>query len=425
MRGLPDRTSLRILSSTSDTKLRRVGIRVGLAAGAIVLTLVLLEVVLQIAAAFVDREPLSPRGDAGERAIKVLCIGESTTHGFGHTSYPAVLQRILDERFPQHSFEVINAGLPGTNSRWLTGEVPRLLEEHDPDVVIAMMGVNDEVYFVDVEETTTLQLLLLRSRVYKLFRLLLTNTQRQFEYEPPEEDVNRRHYRQYGRRYIDIRPRLLADPTQVIPELESLIVMAKGAGAPGPDGSHVIPADYWHIYEIANRYIVEALVASGREAEAERVLRESIQLHPKNVRFRRRLVWFLDVTGQPAARDSAQKDLEEVQSSARLRVTSASWHALARMLAERDVSLVALQYPMRDKALLEEMLVEFPGVQFVENVDNFERALASEGWDGVFIDRFAGDFGHATELGNSLIAERLFDEVFLPRFGETAAGSSQ
>ncbi|KHK01821.1 SGNH/GDSL hydrolase family protein [Desulfovibrio sp. TomC] len=57
-----------------------------------------------------------PRPAADSRpALRVLCLGDSFTYGVGvndEQTYPALLQIYLQERFPDRSVEVINAGIP-------------------------------------------------------------------------------------------------------------------------------------------------------------------------------------------------------------------------------------------------------------------------------------------------------------------------
>lgn len=389
-------------------------------------TLVLLELGLQVAALFVSGAAIPPgSGSAGD--VRVVAIGESTTHGFGQTPYPTLLQKLLDERLPGTSFEVINAGLPGTHAPYLSSQIEDVLAEHRPDLVIAMMGINDEVYFTDteqVDELPTWQILLLRSRVYKLFRLLWTNADRQIEEEvAPElreevEDVA--HLRAYRRRYGEAKAIWVKDPARAVAEFDDVIAMARAVGRERDDGTLQISGPYWHIYEISQRRASEWYVENGDSDEAVRRLRETISLHPESARFRRRLIWILESEGDVEAAAEEKESLAALGRSARLRVTAASWRQLLRALRAADVRLVALQYPLRDVEVLRTMLDGADDVIFVENVENFQRALSDHEWNDVFIDRFAGDFGHSTKLGNTLIAENLMDEVFVPLYGASS-----
>ena len=53
---------------------------------------------------------------------------------------------------------------------------------------------------------------------------------------------------------------------------------------------------------------------------------------------------------------------------------------------------------------------------FVENEQAFRQVVLEHGYDGVFRDRFAGDFGHWNQVGNRLVVTNLVETVFDPMF---------
>jgi hypothetical protein len=50
--------------------------------------------------------------------------------------------------------------------------------------------------------------------------------------------------------------------------------------------------------------------------------------------------------------------------------------------------------------------------------ESFRGAVACFGCEGVFRDRFAGDFGHWNRVGNRIIVSNLIETVFDPLFGD-------
>lgn len=81
-------------------------------------------------------------------AIKVLCIGESTTAWGGQSSYLEILGDLLNQAHSELKFSVINKGLPGTTSSYILHELGKNLDIYQPDIVIVMMGINDRMpYF--------------------------------------------------------------------------------------------------------------------------------------------------------------------------------------------------------------------------------------------------------------------------------------
>ncbi|HIE72366.1 MAG TPA: hypothetical protein EYP98_20590, partial [Planctomycetes bacterium] len=115
--------------------------------GIVVLSIVLLEVVLQIASYVTyltySRDQVATGAEGG---ATILCIGDSYTFGLGSSSpeetYPATLQRQLKkQRLAEPT--VINAGWPGHNSRDLLQQLDAQLAAHSPDLVLVLVGIND------------------------------------------------------------------------------------------------------------------------------------------------------------------------------------------------------------------------------------------------------------------------------------------
>lgn len=87
--------------------------------------------------------------------------------------------------------------------------------------------------------------------------------------------------------------------------------------------------------------------------------------------------------------------------------TRRNFAAVARTLDRRGIPLVAMQYPLRPAAPLRELLRGLDGVLVVDNQAIFAGALRRGRYEDLFIDRFAGDFGHCTPRGHRLLAEHL------------------
>ena len=104
-------------------------------------------------------------GDASR--IKVACIGDSITYGFGLADregacYPAQLQRLLDARYPG-VYEVRNFGNSGRGVYLDSMRGPekrgyRWMSEHRaalawrPDIVICNLGINDNGEYIKEHE---------------------------------------------------------------------------------------------------------------------------------------------------------------------------------------------------------------------------------------------------------------------------------
>jgi lysophospholipase L1-like esterase len=138
----------------------------------------------------------------------ILCVGVSSTYGLGASdlgkfSYPMQLQSILEEKFPEKKFNVINAGIPGLNSSQLLNRLRKILSENKPHVMIIMIGINDtwnleesnilkfyEEGFVD-KATLHFALLLNRIRLYQFLKLVFISAEAGNPLYVPYNDATR------------------------------------------------------------------------------------------------------------------------------------------------------------------------------------------------------------------------------------------
>ncbi|MBN1824124.1 MAG: tetratricopeptide repeat protein, partial [Endomicrobiales bacterium] len=74
-----------------------------------------------------------------EGVCRILCVGESTTQ----YQWPPILQSVLGENSKGIKYAVIDCGLACTNTGVILSKIDAQLELYRPDVVVAMMGIND------------------------------------------------------------------------------------------------------------------------------------------------------------------------------------------------------------------------------------------------------------------------------------------
>ena len=91
-------------------------------------------------------------------------------------------------------------------------------------------------------------------------------------------------------------------------------------------------------------------------------------------------------------------------------VTISNYRKIQQFLSLRGIPLVAMQYPTRSLAPLQAILSGVPGVFFVSN-ENLKLLSGRNGYSRYFVDMYAGDFGHCTEEGNSIVAANAADVI--------------
>ncbi len=90
---------------------------------------------------------LPPKGEA----VRVLCLGDSMTSFGDEQAYPYQLESLLEKRLPERDFHVSVVASPGLDTAALLHGLDPKLSRFEPDIVTAMVGVNDHrPWFVDM-----------------------------------------------------------------------------------------------------------------------------------------------------------------------------------------------------------------------------------------------------------------------------------
>jgi len=139
------------------------------------LSFLLLEVLLRLGGAIFNvRLASQNRGVSfAGNEFRILCLGESTTALGGENSYPFQLEQILATRYPDVRFEVINKGMVSKTSVDILAALEDNLRRYRPQLVIAMIGVNDPKLLLDKNSfAVRVRNFLRHSRVFHLLELL-------------------------------------------------------------------------------------------------------------------------------------------------------------------------------------------------------------------------------------------------------------
>jgi len=288
-----------------------------------------------------------------EGAYRILCVGDSMTA----RQYPPFLEAALGERLPDKPVVVLDAGRHRMTAPAVVAALPAHLDRYEPDMVIAMMGFNDEdqpLEYGDIPPTADTPL-----KSYDLLRLLLYNHRTR--------------------------------------------VRGGGAGGQELGRGHEAPPDC-DAHGLAERDRAICLAQQNPTGEGIALLEQIVQRDPQDVRARdelARLYWHLD-RGEEARRLRATTWDPRVRDA---------YRELRRVVHQRGILLVCMQYPMRDVEPLERMLAPAQGEQYVDSAALFLDAVRDGRFEDYFLDMFGGDFGHPTAAGNELLAGHLADTL--------------
>ncbi len=156
-------------------------LRIGLIFFGLFLTVIILEVGLRFGgfAILTVQEYKNQQSIRKKGVYRIMCLGESTTQ----EQYPPFLEEKLNQSETGIKFSVIDRGKVGTRTEVILSELEANLDKYKPDMVIAMMGVNDNGRHMPVEEASFLKKdMIWRSlKIYKLVKFLWLRLETKYE----------------------------------------------------------------------------------------------------------------------------------------------------------------------------------------------------------------------------------------------------
>ncbi len=398
-------------------------------------------------------------------SYRILCVGESTTYLGGLHSYPNELQKILNSANLNKNLVVINKALPGIGSQYITDNIAQWVHEYQPDIVVAMMGINDHNRLIPLDQETATQNFSFwkKMRVYKLFRWLALNiTHRRQEIDtankpdvatPSVNDVS-------SPPSADLHPALPSEPEKVQEKIKTAPENYQKLYLAGLllEGSHeydkaeqifriLIGLNYDDsLTRKLQEKLGNALIAQEKYQDLTSVLKillgnphdpiatQWIYGLCKKKKGLNEIIPMLDGMLAQNPKEPALHELlggcyaeladnknaaAHFQRARDLRInnfnptTRANYHKIAKILHENNVKAVFVQYPLREIETLKEIFTpeEQDQILFVDNEKSFQEGVQKEGYEAYFIDRFAGNFGHGTPKGNALIAQNIANAI--------------
>jgi lysophospholipase L1-like esterase len=280
--------------------------------------------------------------------VRILCLGESTTAG-GWGSYPTLLRKCIDRDGNGKKIQVINKGVVNTTTGGIALMIEKYIKEYHPDIMIAMMGIND------------------------------------FQEQPDEHVTLRAPW------YLHLRLVQFWDAVYRL----SQAVMWKW-----------LP----HSFD-KPKLSAQLFMRDGDYESAEEVFMRRLQRFPEADRSWGSLgALYLERNKREQA-DECFSRARDIRMRLPKPYTTKNCQFIEQVASKHNIPLVVLQYPLRSVNELRELFKNPEDVIFVSNEKVFKDAVAQGGYFTYFIDMFGGEFGHCTVKGNKLLAENVKESI--------------
>lgn len=424
--------------------------RTGLFLLIVVTTVVSIEVSLRLLEAALTLQRHHLNSDAKVSSFRILVLGESTSADgaiHGVKSWPRLLEAQL--RAVGLSVKVINEARQGTNTTAILKRLPAQLDLYQPDLVIAMMGINDEsrVWPKDnglIERDDDRPHL----RIFKLYHYLRWMIS-QARPPNPEEAVFASPLEFPDSKALILQ---ILNGVNVEQEIDQFLkeksalqhsqfyaylaqVLTPPFPGQGPSWPWGPPIPERKDAELALSYHKKALHHSflvyrevemflrlatllKRPDDCQWVAKSLVQqgIAPSELALHRIRICLPKEYNLGPLFELANLNMEYRQSNLQSPART-NYRRAVSILDERNICFVAIQYPLLSPKSLEQYFAstateaQIKKPLIVSNESNFAALLSTRKYEEIFIDRFAGRFGHATPLGNQTIADQVASQI--------------
>jgi tetratricopeptide (TPR) repeat protein len=448
--------------------------KIGIILAGVLFGLLFMEGVLRTNTAiwFAMRDPWGKSNHNATHSFRILCIGESSTFH----QYPKCLEKILNEKRLNRNFVVIDGGMASVNSDFLIKRLPENIERYRPDMIIAMMGINDSHY---IPSGGVVRSLSSKIKLYKLLRLLWWDLREKLARQEicktadaGEEAASgagvwkERNRVQYPgdrlslmvnslarERKVSVAKKLAAKAIEYekfniesyamlssiyennneLDKAEKILQQFVVANPQDQSGNLRLGSFYRNHHRLSEAVaafteayaherwqlsacleLSECYREQGKYTEAERLLKDVAERSGSDTIYGALAIHYLE-QGKYELSDRYFKLAEEMHASVNP-VTHKNYHELIRQAKVRGIAVVVMQYPMRSIEPLKKSLNDENDIIYVDNEQVFKKAVKNARFCDYFLDQFAGDFGHCSNAGRVLMAENIAHTILVQYF---------
>jgi tetratricopeptide (TPR) repeat protein len=152
----------------------------------------------------------------------------------------------------------------------------------------------------------------------------------------------------------------------------------------------------------------------GLYAQAEEAFKKAVELNPNNPQNDKAYGGIMVACMQMGKLEEAEEYRKKATAFRLAQYDpeiNRNYKGIKKILDNRGIKLVCVQYPMRSVEPLKKIFEGLKGAFFVDNEKIFKEAVQKGRYEDYFDDIFGGDFGHCNAKGNKLLAESIANVI--------------
>ena len=417
----------------------------------IILSLVILELSLRFAGFAMSSYQQYKNNKAlkNKSQYTIMCLGESTTFG----QYPVQLQELLNNKYP-NKFSVIDCGVPATNLETIYSLTENNINNYKPDIAICILGINNG--FIAYNHETKSINRNSNLKIYKLITLIYSHLKNLFEEKyvfanetAQENDINLAIIK-FKERDLETAEKIFSNILKTDnnnADVYFYLIDMYYYNLNNKEKAYNLALDAinknfqknrTYFYMTAIKYCIaindtneiKSLINRLIYKEDYQVLNSDIYRLMENFLTKEEKELLIKRFSEQndfrflAINAIEQKDYKKaeeyfnIQEEIRLNSPNLETYKLYKLiikkLIDNNIKVICMQYPVRSILPLQEQLKNEPyydRITFISNEKLFKDALMNNKFSDLFVDQFAGDFGHCTDLGNEMIAENIVNTL--------------
>ena len=333
---------------------------------------------------------------SNKEAIKIMCIGESTTQN----QYPAFLGEYLKLYIPERQFIIIDSGYAGINLDGIINNLQTNIEQIKPDIIVGMIGINDMIDF-SFKSYSKIKTIYLIQLILEHFKLKNINIDKTGDILDKREIItNLEDLALRDKTQQQISDFILSKESEQ--DLSKVFVKEKEG---------VLLNPYAQNNELSVKLIDKYYSNDNKPSSFNELLNNIYDDTSIKAEFRygiKGLTFMLNDQYDLGEQYLSMADKERLKYN--YDEISKKYEKILDIIIPNGITYIAMQYPVRDIASLQKIIDNTKYSDFVFYVSNkntFRTALKDEHKKEIFKDLFAWDFGHCTDYGNRLIANNL------------------